>query len=546
MAKLVNRARMTTATTGTGTITLGAATSGFQSFAAAGVVNADVVRYVIEDGTNWEIGTGTYTSAGTTLSRTLLSSSTGSLLSLSGSAIVYITATAEDFATQDAPIVISGNTTSAALRVTQTGTGEALRVEDDANPDATPFVINAAGLVGIGAVPSSDPLEVVGDSLSATISVRGRASDNIATMSFYNNARNSRYGFFQSQASRMRLGSELSIPFEFVTNSLQRFAIGASGEWGIGATPSNGTSGQYFKSGGTGAAPSWGDLTFTTILLPEQVSEPAAPASGNGLFYARNIAGRTMPKWIGPSGVDYPLQSHIGFNNIVMWRGGATTTATTFAAQIGAMPYTGASPTAPTIPTPASTNLKTQTYRSVISTGGTAGALAYIRANTLRVWRGNAAGLGGWFLAHRFGLAALQTGQRVFVGLQDTAANPTNIDPTTNTTPGRIGMAINASTGNWNLVHNVTGTAPTVIALGANFPVNTTDLLELILFAKPNAADISYRITNWSTAQQTSGTITTNIPANTTFMIPTVWITNNATAAAATLDFISTYLETDY
>ena len=89
---------MTTATTGTGTITLGAAESGYQSFADAGVVDTDVVRYVIEDGTDWEIGTGTYTATGTTLSRTLGESSTGSLLDLTGSAVVYVSATAADLA----------------------------------------------------------------------------------------------------------------------------------------------------------------------------------------------------------------------------------------------------------------------------------------------------------------------------------------------------------------------------------------------------------------------------------------------------------------
>ena len=97
MSKLVNRAKMTTATTGTGTITLGSAFSGFQTFAAAGVVNGDVVRYVIEEGNAWEIGNGTYTATGTLLARSLLASSTGSLLSLGGNAAVFVTATAEDF-----------------------------------------------------------------------------------------------------------------------------------------------------------------------------------------------------------------------------------------------------------------------------------------------------------------------------------------------------------------------------------------------------------------------------------------------------------------
>lgn len=96
--KLVNRALMTTATTGTGgTITLGAAAAGYQTFADAGVVNGDTVRYTIEDATSWEIGTGTYSSTGPTLTRTVIESSNAdAAINLSGNATVFVTAAAED------------------------------------------------------------------------------------------------------------------------------------------------------------------------------------------------------------------------------------------------------------------------------------------------------------------------------------------------------------------------------------------------------------------------------------------------------------------
>lgn len=284
---------------------------------------------------------------------------------------------------------------------------------------------------------------------------------------------------------------------------------------------------------------------ISTLSLPAQTTEPSAPPADTGVLYARNIAGRTMPKWMGPSGVDYALQPHFGFTSVSMWKGGATTTATTFAAQVGAMPYTSASPTAPTIPTPGVGVLKTSTYRSVISSGATAGGIAYIRANTGRIWRGNVANLGGFLVAHRFGLASTQSGMRAFIGIQDQVANPTNVDPTTATAPGKIGLAINANTGNWNLVHNTSGSAPTVIPLGTDFPVNTSDLLELVLFAKPFDSVIYYQVRNLTTGAVATGTLSSNLPGTNVLMIPILWITNNATAAAANMDFVSTYVETD-
>jgi len=78
---LLDRVRESTTTTGTGTITLLGAIAGFQSFAAIG--NGNQTYYTIVDNSagTWEVGIGTYTASGTTLSRTtVLSSSNGGAL----------------------------------------------------------------------------------------------------------------------------------------------------------------------------------------------------------------------------------------------------------------------------------------------------------------------------------------------------------------------------------------------------------------------------------------------------------------------------------
>lgn len=75
---LADRVRETTTTAGTGSITLGGAVIGFQSFSAIGDGNVTYYTIAGQGTSEWEVGIGTYTSSGTTLSRdTVLSSSAG-------------------------------------------------------------------------------------------------------------------------------------------------------------------------------------------------------------------------------------------------------------------------------------------------------------------------------------------------------------------------------------------------------------------------------------------------------------------------------------
>ena len=123
MAVLVNRAKMTTSTTGTGTITLGSALGGFQTFTEAGVTDGQTVQYCIEDAANFEIGTGVFTASGTTLTRSVSeSSNSDSAINLSGTAIVFITAVAADLTSN---VAITGGNISGIvdLAVSDGGTG---------------------------------------------------------------------------------------------------------------------------------------------------------------------------------------------------------------------------------------------------------------------------------------------------------------------------------------------------------------------------------------------------------------------------------------
>jgi hypothetical protein len=93
---LVDRVKETTTTTGTGTYTLAGAVDGFQSFSVVG--NGNTTYYTVTDGTNWEVGLGTYTSSGTTLARTQIFESSNSDTAVNwtaGEKEVFITFPAE-------------------------------------------------------------------------------------------------------------------------------------------------------------------------------------------------------------------------------------------------------------------------------------------------------------------------------------------------------------------------------------------------------------------------------------------------------------------
>lgn len=137
---LKDRVKETSTTAGTGALTLAGAVAGYQSFSVIG--NSNTTYYAIVDGTanTWEIGIGTYTSSGTTLSRdTILeSSSGGSAVSFaSNSKDVFVTYPAERAVATDATQTLSGKTIT-NLVFDGSYTEDVYTISDGASVDLNP------------------------------------------------------------------------------------------------------------------------------------------------------------------------------------------------------------------------------------------------------------------------------------------------------------------------------------------------------------------------------------------------------------------------
>lgn len=107
---LNDRVQQTGTANTTVSFTLSGSVTGFQSFAVVG--NSNTTYYAATDASgNWEVGIGTYSTTGPTLTRTtiLASSNSGSAVTFSGTVNVFVTYPAEKSVNQDA----SGNVTNA-------------------------------------------------------------------------------------------------------------------------------------------------------------------------------------------------------------------------------------------------------------------------------------------------------------------------------------------------------------------------------------------------------------------------------------------------
>jgi hypothetical protein len=274
-------------------------------------------------------------------------------------------------------------------------------------------------------------------------------------------------------------------------------------------------------------------------ILPGLAAAPSPPPSGKIAVYARNRAGAPWVDVMRPSGRDFPLQPHFGVNRIANWSPSVTTTITT-----EGLPITSVGTVSH--PTLAATNLAASMRRWRLTSAAVVDSVAEQRSAGWACWRGNAAGLGGWTFVTRLSLTTLQTTGMGFFGLYgSTAALATTL--TLATVLNCVGVGFQRGThANWQLVANDGTGAPTLTDMGASFAIATGGVLTLYVAAAPNAASVWVRLVNEVSGAVFEAEITADLPSNTQFLSPRLYLNTGATAAAVAYDCSGVYVETDY
>ncbi|OYW62602.1 MAG: hypothetical protein B7Z31_00415, partial [Rhodobacterales bacterium 12-65-15] len=274
-------------------------------------------------------------------------------------------------------------------------------------------------------------------------------------------------------------------------------------------------------------------------ILPGLSAAPSPPPTGKAAVYARNRAGAPWIDVMRPSGRDFPLQPHFGVNRIANWSPSVTTTITT-----EGLPITSVGTVSH--PTLAATSLAASMRRWRLTSAAVVDSAAEQRSAGWACWRGNAAGLGGWTFVTRISLTTLQATGMGFFGLYgSTAALATTLALAAAINCIGIGFQRGTHT-RWQLVANDGTGAPTLTDMGASFAIATGGVLTLVIAAPPNGSSVWVRVVDEVTGSVFEQEITADLPANTQFLSPRLFMNNGVTAAAVAYDCSGVYVETDY
>lgn len=306
--------------------------------------------------------------------------------------------------------------------------------------------------------------------------------------------------------------------------------------------------GMYIGTGwDTGLDVQSGGLNLAGYNTGGTPDDPPTPAADNLRVYAKKVAGRMMLKWKGSSGVDTSLQPNLGFNTIWLWAPASGTTAVgtgfgnTWPAVTGSISH-------PTVAnTNVGTSIKAMQAANVVTTTNQILGLTASTATLANVYRGNAAGRGGFFMQTRFKTNLVPaTTIRLFVGLTSMTTGASAADTVTGDTAGLSHITTD------NITTMAFMTRDNTTTNRATFTVPTIasgNAYDFTMYSAPNGSEIYYRLVDLLTGSVlVDSSTTTNLPRNTIFMGPQVQMSNgtaNILATTTAIGINKMYLETD-
>lgn len=285
------------------------------------------------------------------------------------------------------------------------------------------------------------------------------------------------------------------------------------------------------------------DDSFSAINLSPvgdySTTTPNAPLFGLTLF--TRFRARRIPAFIGPTGQDSALQPALFSNRVAR----LTVVNNVAAPQFEGLAVTNRA--APTAVANAATNFYTSMVRARYSSTATAGNAGGFRSTTAQWFRSDTANMGGFFAVIRFGLNAVTATNRLFLGFSTTTTDlAAGLDPSGYL--NMVGFAANAAHTTFRFMHNDGVGGATQIDLGANFPCNVaaTNFYEFRIFCPSGSGGtIHYSAHRLNDGQVVQGSVSTDLPALNTLLSWHTMHSNGTTAAAASIDVQSLYIETD-
>lgn len=268
--------------------------------------------------------------------------------------------------------------------------------------------------------------------------------------------------------------------------------------------------------------------------------KPAIPQAGRLKHFAFSRAGRVLPHFVGPAGIDTPVQPALFGNSVFLWLPGTgATTSINFGCSWTARNVgTSAAQSHPTL---VSTNALASLNRAIFSTGTTSTGSSGIQSTSPICWRGNASGLGGFFFFSRFAVETLATGMQFMVGLSALNAALAG-EPSAQA--NSVALVKDLADSAWFLA---TRDATAVTKTPTGVTVTAGQILDLTLFAPPNGTSIFARLTDpvTNTIYVDNLEITANLPVVTTFLYAHAQCRSTSGTTSKSLALNRIYVETD-